>query len=107
ANFTPVPAGAVEVFVGQVEPLRRCIDLDHGAGVCGGLEDLVDVDVDAGAPADQPARRVADDVDLPGRRRPLRGGGSYPAGTDRSGSGPTPRTGRTRRGTRAASPDHL
>src|SRR5439155_11695903 len=58
------PAGAVDVVVGQVEPVRGGVDLDRGTGAGGGGEHGVEVDVDRRAPADQPAGGVADHVDV-------------------------------------------
>src|SRR5690606_21267433 len=55
-------AGAQEDLGGGVEAGQRGVDLDGAAGVGGGVEHGVDVEVDAGAAADAAAGQVADDV---------------------------------------------
>ena len=51
------------VHVVQVTAVRLAVDLEEGAGARGRLDQRADVDVVAGALADQPTGRVADHVD--------------------------------------------
>lgn len=59
-----VPLRAQDVLVTQVEPLGMGVDLQHGARPRAGLEDGVEVGVDARALADPAGRGVADDGDV-------------------------------------------
>src|SRR5712691_8624072 len=63
-ELDPGVAGRAYVVRGQVEPLRRGVDLQRGAGARAGAEQLAEVHLDRRAPADPPGGRVADDADV-------------------------------------------
>ena len=55
---------AARTLGGEVEAVRRAVDLERGAGRGGRLEHGVPVEVEVVAGLDHPARRVGDDVDV-------------------------------------------
>src|SRR5207302_9990724 len=63
-ELDPGVAGRADVVGGQIEPLRRGVDLERGAGARAGPEQLAEVDLDRRALADPPRGGVADDVDV-------------------------------------------
>ncbi len=70
----PGVAGGADVIRRQVQPLRRGVDLQRGAGAGAGPEQLAEVHLDRRALAHPPGGGVADDVDV----RVLTGGNEPP-----------------------------